>query len=290
MRAFDPFPQSSTLTVFSLMLFASGAHGQANDDRPDPSAHSAAWSQEGNDNGAVAGGGPVPTPPDIGDDTCQNDTQDFLIPCATNDYCVFPAVCGNKSRYITIKPGSIPGDVPTSIRIEIVSLGPPFPAGHRVGDVWYAAAEQSIPNAPLPTLRGARAVCTGTPHAQVWTTGDLHLFGPSIVPGSTYDVRMCDAAGSNCSSPLLVATAKYGDVIRPFGGSSQPSFSDISATVAKFRNESAAPSNPRTDKKGAGNPGQPDTPNQATTFVDIDTSVAGFLGWQFPNTVPVCSP
>jgi len=265
------------MVVFSRILFGSGAHGQAANDRREHSPDIAAWSHRADEAGSVSGGGPVPTPPDIGDDTCQNDTQDFLIPCATDDYCVFPAVCGNKSRYITIKPGSIPGDVPTSIRIEIVSLGPPFPAGHRVGEVWYAAAEQNVPNPPHPMMRGARAACTATPHAQVWTTGDLHLFGSFIVPGSTYDVRMCDAAGANCSSPLLVATCKYGDVIRPFGGSSQPSFSDVSATVAKFANRAAAPSTPRTDKRGPGSPGQPDTPNQTTSFVDIDTSMTGFL-------------
>jgi len=228
-----------------------------------------------------------PDPPQVGDDTCQTAGADTGIPCATDADCTPPAACGNKSRYISVTPtNAAVAGAPTSIQVEIVSL-PQFPA--RVGEIWWAGVEQNVPNSPNPSLRGAPLVCSATPtNAQVWTSGVLHLFGTAVVPGSTYHVRMCDAGGSNCSAPLLVATGKWGDVIRGFGGGSQPNFGDINSIVQKFGNLATAPSMPRADLVGVGNPGTPNTPNQVANFADVSNDVAAFGGFPYPFTVPTC--
>jgi len=225
---------------------------------------------------------PVSLSPASGDDTCQTGGADTGIPCTTNGDCAPPAVCGNKSRYVSVTPTNADN---TSIQVQVVS-SPQFPS--TVGDIYYAGVEQSLPNSPNPALRGAPLQCTATPNAQVWTGGVLHLYGAAIVPGSTYNVRMCDVGGSNCSDPLLVATAKWGDVVRPFGGQSQPNFADVSSIVDKFRNLSSAPDIPRVDLIGNGNQGQPDTPNQAANFADISADVDAFRGFAYGYAVPPC--
>jgi len=226
------------------------------------------------------------TPPLPGDDTCQTAGADTGVPCTTNAACSSPATCGNKGRYVSITPVNVALGS-SSIQVEIVSM-PQFPS--MVGDIYYAGVEGSIPNSPNPALRGAALQCTTTPHSQTWTTGVLHLFGQAIVPGSIYNVRMCDAGGGDCSVPLLVATAKWGDVIRPFTGGSQPNFGDVNAIVQKFGNLVSAPSMPRADLVGPGNPGVPNPPNQAANFADISADVSAFSGFAYPYAVTVCPP
>jgi len=237
---------------------------------------------------AAADGAAPLLPPTTGDNTCQTAAADTGIPCNIDADCTPPAACGNKSRYITITPGSAAtaGGGNTSIQVEIVTM-PQF-AG-RVGEVWWAGPETNLPNSPSPALRGALLVCQPTPgNAQVWTSGNLHLFGTAIVPGSTYNVRMCNPTGGNCSDPLLVATGKWGDAIRGFGGGSQPNFGDVNAIVQKFSNLASAPSMPRADLVGPGNPGSPNAPNQTANFADISADVSAFSGFQYPYTVPAC--
>jgi len=227
-------------------------------------------------------------PPSAGDDTCQTATGPGSgTPCSSNANCTISGeVCGLKSRYVSITPtNATVAGTSTSIQVEIVSM-PQFPT--MVGDIYYAGPEQSILNAPLAALRGAPLQCTPTPNAQVWTSGVLHLFGQAVVPGSTYNVRMCDENGSNCSDPLLVATGKWGDVIRGFGGGSQPNFGDVSAIVAKFGNVASAPNTARTDIVGPQAPGTPNTPNQGTNFADVSNDVSAFSGFAYPYTVSAC--
>ena len=227
-------------------------------------------------------------PPSTGDDTCQTAAGPGSgTPCSSNANCTISGeVCGLKSRYVSITPtNATVAGTSTSIQVEIVSM-PQFPT--MVGDIYYAGPEQSILNAPLAALRGAPLQCTPTPNAQVWTSGVLHLFGQAVVPGSTYNVRMCDENGSNCSDPLLVATGKWGDVIRGFGGGSQPNFGDVSAIVAKFGNVASAPNTARTDIVGPQAPGTPNTPNQGTNFADVSNDVSAFSGFAYPYTVSAC--
>ena len=114
----------------------------------------------------------VPAPL-VGDDTCQTSGSDSGLPCSTNADCAPPAVCGVKNRYITITPPTL-NIAPLSIQVEIVSM-PQFP--NRIGEIWWAGPEVSIPNPPHPALRGARLLCEATPsNAQVWSNGYVHLF------------------------------------------------------------------------------------------------------------------
>jgi len=247
-------------------------------------------------------------PAEGGDDTCHNGSMNTLIPCSTDDDCTPPAVCGNK-RYITAKPANLEGGGNASIQVEIVSMpecigganagracsaASHCPGGMcgpspRQGEIWWAGAEQPIPDPPLPALRGAMLMCEASPtNAQVWTTGDLHLFGTSIVPASRYNVRMCDENGASCSPPRLVATSKWGDVLGPFGGGAQPNFTDINSIVQKFIGIASAPSTPRADLVAPGNFGEPNKPNQVVNFADVAADIAAFMGTPYPYTVPAC--
>jgi len=240
---------------------------------------------------ALSGGfwGPVVAnalpPPTTGDNTCQTSAMDTGIPCSTDADCTEPAECGLKSRYISITPANLA--TPASIRVRVLTA-PQFPG--IVGHVFYAGPEQSIPNSPNPALRGAPVVCTATPHSQVWTTGVLHLFGASIVPSphnggvTTYAVAHCDANGDNCSTELIVETAKWGDVVRQFTAA-QPNFADINSIVQKFGNLASAPSIPRVDLVGSG---AQSTPNQVANFADISADVDAFRGFPYPYAVTAC--
>ncbi len=227
------------------------------------------------------------TSPSVGDDVCFEGSNAGAS-CSTDADCP-GGVCGLKSRYITIKPGFVASRAVAaaqSIQVTIVSM-PSFP--EREGEVWWAGSSQAIPNDPHPSALGAVLVCEVVPgQAEVWPAGDLHLFGEPIIPGSTYEVRMCDAAGANCSDPLAVSTGQWGDVVSPFGGMSQPNFSDINAAVAKFQTSLTAPDTPRVDLVGPGAPGTPNTPNQDTNFADISADVGAFQGAAFPFDVPAC--
>jgi len=194
-----------------------------------------------------------------------------------------------KSRYITVTPANpvVAGSTPTSIQVTVVS-NPVDPT--TVGDVWWAGPEQPLDNAPNPARTGAELVCTTSPQAQVWTTGFLDLFGAVIVPGAQYEIRHCINSGTLCSDPLLVSTGQWGDVVSPFGGTSQPNFSDINAIVAKFQVSSTAPDIPRVDLAGPGATGVPNTPNAAANFLDISLDVGAFQSAAYPYTAPTCTP
>jgi len=225
-------------------------------------------------------------PPSVGDNTCQTAGADLGTPCNTNGDCTAAgSACASKSRYLSITPFNVAFTGGMAIKVEILSM-PQFPS--MVGDIYYAGVEQSIPNSPGTPLRGAPLQCTTTPNFQIWTSGVLHLWGSAIIPGSTYAVSMCDSFG-NCSViPLVVATGKWGDVVRPFGGASQPNFADINSIVQKFSNIASAPITPRVDLVGHGNPGTPNTPNQSANFADISADVSAFSGSGYPYTVPAC--
>jgi len=61
-----------------------------------------------------------------------------------------------------------------------------------------------------------------------------------------------------------------------------PNFGDINSIVQKFSNLASAPSMPRADLVGTGNPGQPSTPNQVANFADISNDVSAFSGFLVP--------
>jgi hypothetical protein len=155
-----------------------------------------------------------------------------------------------------------------------------------VGSEYFVVSQAAIPNAPLAALNGAKVDCTGTPLEVIWPAGTVWLWGPPIVPRSTYGVSHCNVGGTSCSTELVVSTSEYGDVVGAFGlppdYPGQPNFGDISSMVDKFRNLASAPHTPRTDIIGSGVPPGPSTVNQNTNFGDISAAVDSFRGFLFP--------
>jgi hypothetical protein len=216
---------------------------------------------------------------------------------------------GLKSRYLSIVVGgSTVAGVTQTIQVEIVALkqcsggtnngrgcevdvqcpGGTCANSPTIGDIWWAGAEESIPNSPHPALTGAGLECTGTPNAQVWTAGNLYMYGAPVAPAASYNVRICDSAGANCSAPTPFETGEWGDAVAPYGGISQPNFADINEVVFKFRNLASSLDVPRVDLVGVGNPGTPNTPNQNANFADISAAVEGFRGIGYAYSIPAC--
>jgi len=122
----------------------------------------------------------------------------------------------------------------------------------------------------------------------------MHVFGDAIVPSSMYQVRVvseeCYTTGDLwCMGPSEeFTTVTWGNTVEPFAGGSQPNFGDVSAIVDAFRAGSNAPSVPRADLVGVGNPGQPNTPNRVVNFGDISAGVDAFRGLAYPYTITSC--
>jgi hypothetical protein len=214
-----------------------------------------------------------------------------------------------KSRYLSIAPPVVAAaGAPQSIKVEVVMAkvcagganvgrgcegnsqcpGSTCVNSSAIGDVWWAGPEANIPNSPQANLRGSLLQCSATPaNAQAWAS-TVHLWGQAIVPFATYNVYMCDAAGANCSDPLVMQTGEWGDCVAPYGGGSQPNFSDINEIVFKFRNLGTSLPQPRVDLVGGGNAGNPNIPNQSANFADISAGVDAFRGIAYPYTIPAC--
>jgi len=124
----------------------------------------------------------------------------------------------------------------------------------------------------------------------------INVYGSDVVPSTVlptqYEVvvvpQSCSAFSGAYSAPLLITQAKWGDVRDPFGGASQPNFADINAIVQKFSNLPTAPTLTRVDLVGAGNPGQPSTPNRTVSFADVSACVSAFGGFPYPYTAATC--
>lgn len=106
----------------------------------------------------------------------------------------------------------------------------------------------------------------------------VHVYGKEVIPDSTYSIQIFDQSCSpgllveaNYSNPLPIDTVKWGDVVTPFGGSGQPSFSDIGAVVDKFKADPSAPIKARALLRN-------DVPpvDSSVNFSDIADVVSGF--------------
>jgi len=223
----------------------------------------------------------VPQAVEAGDDTCYDNSTDTGVACTTDADCPSGQECGSKMRYLAITPppSVVAGPTPLAIQVTVTDM-PEHPA--RVGEVWWASAPVSIPNAPDPALTGAGLECTASPHMEMWSGGTtVYLFGEIVIPESTYDIRMCESSVGPCSPPTSVATGKWGDIVAPFGGATQPNFGDISGVVRKFQGLMPSPSTARADLL-------PPVPDHVTNFVDINAAVLGFKGAVYPGTPPLC--
>lgn len=128
--------------------------------------------------------------------------------------------------------------------------------------------------------------------------GLIHVTGSAIVPSSFYDVEnlpaSCIGVEEDCtavSAPLLVRTARWGDVESPYNPPSlttQPDVGDIAAMVSKFRSSPDGPVKARillagTDAFGSVNM-SPDL-----DFTHIAACVDAFRGLPYPYKMGKCS-
>lgn len=122
----------------------------------------------------------------------------------------------------------------------------------------------------------------------------LNLFGPEVLPSSTYTVQLlyeqCSPSVDDpaaYSAPVVVETSRWGDVVEPYAPDtefSQPDLADVLEAVDKFLGTS-----PRSK---ASTRMQPQTidPELHTNINDILSIVDAFLGQPYPFTIAATCP
>jgi len=197
------------------------------------------------------------------------------------------------SRYVTFTPNDVISVATNhAARITLVSL-PMFPQFN--GEHRWLAAPRLYPDGASPALEiyqfpASRVLCD--PVFADWTSYPRYFaYGSAVVPGSQYEIRFGDqpcieSGNEDClSPPIVVSTGKWGDILAPFGGASQPNFSDVSAAVDKFRQIVGAPIKPRSQLRN-----NETDPSVRVNFTDISLSVNAFQGFAYPYSGPaVCA-
>jgi len=184
------------------------------------------------------------------------------------------------NRYLRF---SAPGGAEEVIRVRFVSLdgfptpdpdflylGPPFDAPEEDS----SQSGLTFPAAPLQC----------DVYAHDWSSlGIISAYGAEIMPGSTYELSRADATcpnlatdGACWSTPLVIETAKYGDVAPLYDNPAspqQPDFNDIAGLVGKFLATPGAPIKAVVQL-------QPNVvfPSRSIDFRDIAADVSAFLG------------
>ncbi len=181
----------------------------------------------------------------------------------------------DKNRYISVVPGT-PGRL-TAIRVRFTTTSD---TGQTIEQIRWLGQPKVLPTTvgttPI-TVAGLRC----DPLCLDWSEiGLVHVFGPDVRPESEYaaDVIDCGCDFSDSASfttPLLVTTAQWGDIVEPFGISGQPNFSDISAVVDTFTGAAGAPIVVLSDLA-------PVIPDQGADFADISKDVDAFAGAAYP--------
>ena len=175
-----------------------------------------------------------------------------------------------------------------AIRVKLVDLDR-FPQLN--GQVRWVGPPSTYPDVTTPFGEFIAAELQCEPYYQDWGHSEyMHVFGSAIVPNSTYEVQIVAEScrpplldESKFSPPVTIVTREWGDVFEPFGGPSQPNFSDITRIVDAFRQAEGAIVKPRAQL-------QPQVLNPAgnVTFADISACVDGFRGFVYPYTVAAC--
>ncbi len=248
-----------------------------------------------------------------------------LLPCPAP--CLpFAPVQGptesDKNRAVTLTVLPVPTatagpSATTALRVTMLELqnpqppnAPPFPppdfsayeAGASCTDPagcqrWVGPPGVFLESQDSPLVgnfKAARLQCTAYYHA--WgEVGSFHIVGGEVDPSSTYQIENLDVscAGdeADCilvSPPLLVTTARYGDVAAPFNPpsiSTQPDGLDVAALVAKFKGLPGSLSKAQTQLQ----PNLPDL-NADVSALDIVACVEGFKGLAYSQSGPCPCP
>jgi hypothetical protein len=192
-----------------------------------------------------------------------------------------------KNRYISFVPGNSGTDAAIRVRLaELTSTFSTFDGQYR----WVGPPAQ-YPEVGGGTFMAAPLLCD--PYYTNWgSVGTLHVYGADIVPGATYEVQLvhedCNerlAFETNYSTSWSVTNQKWGDIVEPFGGTSQPSFADVSAVLSSFRGEQAAPIKSRAQlTPNVPNPGAP------VNFANVAAVLDAFRGVPYPFSGPEPCP
>jgi len=131
-----------------------------------------------------------------------------------------------------------------------------------------------------------------TPYFIDWSSwGLVQLYGDEVVPSSLYEIRVVDGSCAATpdlpachSPPLVVATAKWGDVTLPLSPATvalEPDFKDIASQVSSFQASESAPNKSRAML-------QEEVPDytQDVSFKDIAACVAAFTGSVYDYPIP----
>lgn len=210
-----------------------------------------------------------------------------------------------KVRFISFEAGE--DSEPKAWRVRMVSLHHPNPpytgaptsnfSAHEGQVRWVGPPDTFTESSSNPTPVHA-AVVQCEPHYQDWTGYDLlHVTGGEIVPSSQYEVQWI-AEGldpddeDNYSEPIVIRTARWGDLVIPNAPPSttiQPDAGDISAMLDKFRSTSTSSSKPRALMVGS-MMGPVPKPAGDVTFSDISAVVDANRGLGYPYAWPMPCP
>jgi hypothetical protein len=175
-----------------------------------------------------------------------------------------------------------------AIRVRLVDIDG-FPSLN--GQYRYVGPPSTYPDVTTPLGEFIAASLQCQPFYMDWGhTEYMHLTGEAIVPDSVYEVQII---AESCTPPLLdeskyspavtIVTREWGDVVEPFGGITQPNFTDIAELVDAFRQIEGAIVKPRAQLQPALiNPGG------NVSFADITMGVNAFRGLAYPFPVPPC--
>lgn len=158
------------------------------------------------------------------------------------------------------------------------------------------------------TFMGARLQCD--PYftdwdASVGSGATLHVYGPEVVPGATYEVQAIDTScnlGSegDFSAPLVITTSIWGDVcgflvVGPPRYWDAPDgvvdvIKDVFAVLEKFSNLGGAPINARSDVANRSGPLDPLVDQKVHVSPDLDRVLEAFQGYPYPFDCPAACP
>ena len=215
------------------------------------------------------------------DDTCIGGMSNGM-PCSQHSDCPGGA-CHLKNRFISFVPADI---APTGgIQVTLVSLHSNSvmnPAAYNGTVRWVGPPTLGVSDTPNGTFNAAPLQCAF--HSQDWTSaGRLHLYGPVVVPGSVYDVRLCATETGPCSAPLRIGTAAWGDIVAPLGTTN---FIDVNAVVAKHKFSAGCPNKSRTKLR------EPVNPPALVNALEIMDCITAFQGKPYklrnPAVPPMC--
>ncbi len=204
-------------------------------------------------------------------------------------------VASIKNRYLSFSAGD-PGQT-QGIRIKIITA--PIGLELWIESTFWVGAPRELSelggkdDATPPTFTAAQAECSlSSASFTQWSSfGTIHVSGPQIVPGATYEITVVDSSCNLCEvdsfrpeSTAVLVTSAWGDVAGSFRGIDQTwsapdgnvsvSF-DVVAILDKFKNVPTAPKKARADIS-------PNPVEGKITIVDVTRALDAFSGAPFP--------